>query len=338
MFTPVFILSILGPDRYLLIPPAMVFFGVPLFDYLLGLNRHNPTTKENTAWGRTAFWAPCLYIYMLTHFLILACGFAKSQEISWSQMSALCLAVGLYTGGLGMIVGHELVHRRGALSTFFADLLLSSVCYQHFNVEHLLGHHFTVSTPDDPATALRGENIYRFFLRSSIGGYSNAWRIEKKRLGAASWGLGNRLYIGHAFSLAFAIGAFAGFGVKGLVFFLGQSLVAISALEFTNYIEHYGLVRRQLTNGRYERVTAKHAWNSSHRFSNALLFNFQRHGDHHASVNSPFTVLKHDEEAPQLPSGYPGMILIALVPALWYRMMHPRLEHWLKSQNADTQL
>ena len=156
--------------------------------------------------------------------------------------------------------------------------------------------------------------------------------IEQQRLHGNALSVRNRILRGYAVSLVFMIIIFQGFGIHGVIYYLIQSIVAISTLEFVNYIEHYGLVRKPLANGRFEKVTIQHSWNSSHALSNAFLFNLQRHSDHHANMNLPHTVLSHHESAPQLPMGYAGMILLALVPSVWFRVMDKRLDHWRLNQ------
>jgi alkane 1-monooxygenase len=238
------------------------------------------------------------------------------QASSWTIILGTALVVGLYTGGLGITVAHELCHKKEFLPRTVADLLLASVWYQHFAVEHVRGHHLWVSTPEDPASARSGENVYSFIVRSVIGSFVHALKIDK-----------TKVFIGVGIAALFTLGA--GFlGTNVLIFFLVQAIVAFVLLEMVNYVEHYGLYRRALGNGRYEKVTPIHSWNSAHKFSNLLLFNLQRHSDHHALANLPYTILKHHEDAPQLPSGYPGMLMLALVPPIWFRVMDPKVVSW----------
>lgn len=315
IFTALVFLGILFPYPGGLGTIGFVFIAIPLLDYLIGEDKRNPDPHEEAQWKSSSSWAPALYLYAFTHFFVLLlAGHKVHNGSSWSLTLLLSVVVGLYTGGLGITVAHELCHKKEFLPRITADFLLSSVWYQHFSVEHVRGHHLMVATPDDPASARRNENAYAFVLRSIRGSFLHALSLDKKKVFAG---------VMMSFLLS-AIAAF--FGTKVLVFFLLQAVVAFVLLELVNYIEHYGLERKQLPNGRYEKVLPKHSWNSSHKFSNLLLFNLQRHSDHHALAHLPYTVLKHHEEAPQLPTGYPGMILIALVPGLWFRVMNPRVE------------
>lgn len=264
---------------------------------------------------RTNCLGPPLYLYALTHFGVLIYGgYLLYKGIKWEDLLMISITIGLYTGGLGITVGHELCHKKEKLPRIIGDLLLASVCYQHFAVEHVKGHHLNVSTPEDPASARKNENVYTFLLRTISGSFIHALKIDSKEV-----------LKGMLLTTAFALISYL-VSKEVFIFFLIQSIVAILLLELVNYVEHYGLSRKELQNGRYEKVLPIHSWNSSHMFSNFLLFNLQRHSDHHALAHIPYTNLKHHEDAPQLPSGYPGMILLALIPPLWFRIMNPKLE------------
>lgn len=306
------------------IPILFVFIIIPLIDAVLGIEKSNPSEDQYQRWKRPIVWAPLLYLYSFTHFGLIVFGLIKAQTLgSYSDLFLLSVSVGLYTGGLGITVAHELCHKKEVSHRLLANLLLSSVWYQHFAVEHVRGHHFNVSTPEDPASARLGENVYKFLIRSIVMSFIHAFKIDSTQV------MG-----GVVVSLFFTASAWL-IGENALIFFMIQAVVALVLLELVNYLEHYGLVRSKQPSGRYEKVTPLHSWNSSHKFSNFLLFNLQRHSDHHASAHLPFTVLKNHDQSPQLPSGYPGMILIALIPPLWFRVMHPKIKQW-ESQRSTS--
>lgn len=316
VYTAVTVFALLRPE-FLWFPAAFVFVGVPVLDLVIGVDKANPNPSQEALWKQEKVWAPALYLYALTHFVVLGLGVSLALELSWGwELLLLALVVGLYTGGLGITVGHELCHKKETAPRLVANLLLSSVWYQHFAVEHVRGHHLLVSTPDDPASARFNENVYVFVVRSVVTSFLHALKIDAK----AVWA-------GVAMSVFFTLTASV-FSTSVLIFFLLQSVVAFVLLELVNYLEHYGLVRKLNPSGRYEKVTPIHSWNSAHKFSNLLLFNLQRHSDHHALAHLPYTVLKHHEQAPQLPSGYPGMILLALVPPMWFKVMNPKVKVW----------
>jgi alkane 1-monooxygenase len=313
-FMVLFVLTLLGvlnPHPFAWGMVLIVFVGIPLLDFVLGTGRTNPSPSQEISWKKSRVWAPALYLYASTHLFILILAANRVSELSLPEVLLLSLTVGLYTGGVGITVAHELCHKKSWIHQFTAEFLLITVWYQHFAIEHVKGHHLRVATSEDPASARKGENVYSFILRSVTGSFRHAWELDR-------WST----LRGVVLSVLTTFVAFYFSPMMGM-FFLLQAAVAIILLEMVNYIEHYGLARKALSPGRYEKVTHLHSWNSSHLVSNALLFHLQRHSDHHAFANLPYTVLKHHPEAPQLPSGYPGMILLALVPPLWFRFMNP---------------
>jgi alkane 1-monooxygenase len=315
IFSIITFIGIYFPYPATTLPILFIFIVIPLIDALIGKNKTNPNAIQENRWKLYSVWAPALYLYALTHFLLLGHATIQSTALHWGELPLLSLVIGLYTGGLGITVAHELCHKKDRLPRIVSELLLSSVCYQHFAIEHVRGHHHHVSTDADPASARFNESFYSFFPRTLKGTFINAINID---IHSVQRGIAlSCLWMGIAFY----------FGIKAGVFFILQSAIAITLLELVNYVEHYGLRRKKLENGRYEKVQPQHSWNSAHHFSNSLLFNLQRHSDHHAAAHLPYTVLKHQDSAPQLPSGYPGMIILALLPSLWFRVMNPRLNN-----------
>jgi alkane 1-monooxygenase len=230
------------------------------------------------------------------------------------------------------------MHRKTKLHRAGAEILMTSVSYTHFCVEHVLGHHRKVATAEDPATSRFGESFYRFYPRTLIGSLVSAWRLEGERCrkrGISAWSLRNRRTRYALVLAAVYAGVGLAFGPLGLGLFIAQGVVAFSLLEAINYIEHYGLTRRRLASGRFERVRPEHSWNSAHRVSNWYLFNLARHSDHHYLASREYDRLRHHGSAPQLPSGYAAMVLAALVPPLWFRIMNPRVEAWNARQGGD---
>jgi len=283
-------------------------------DWIIKIDPSNPNEQQEKAWRNNLVWSMPLYLYTFSHFtLLILSAYAVMESESIVNFFLISFVCGLYTGGLGITVAHELCHKKEKLHRLTADLLLASVCYQHFAVEHVRGHHLHVATEEDPASARMNENAFHFLVRSIIGSFLHALKLDR-----------NYVLYGIFISSIFAFLALS-LSIKVFAFFLLQAAVAFTLLELVNYVEHYGLERKKLENGRYEKVTPVHSWNSSHKFSNYMLFNLQRHSDHHAWAHLPYTVLKHHKEAPQLPAGYPSMILLALVPSLWFKFMNPRV-------------
>lgn len=324
ILTTLTVLGVSFPSTWGIVAIGFVFVGIPFLDWVIGVNKKNPSSSQEVQLKKPKHWGVPLYIYALTHFSILFWAALKISHLSsFNQIILMSVVVGIYTGGLGITVAHELCHKKEFFPRAVADLLLASVCYQHFAVEHVRGHHYRVATPDDPASSRKGESVYAFWFRAVTGSFIHAWQIDYKSV-----------LRGVALSLLFGL-FFYFLGFQVLVFFLLQSLVAFTLLELVDYIEHYGLARSKSESGRYEKVQIYHSWNSSHLFSNLLLFNLQRHSDHHASAHLPYTILKHHEEAPQLPSGYPGMILLALIPPVWFRIMDARVNEFNSKRSLE---
>jgi alkane 1-monooxygenase len=235
------------------------------------------------------------------------------------------LAVGMTTGGQGITFAHELGHSKSRADRALGWLLMASVTYAHFMVEHYRGHHVRVATDDDPASARAGEALWRFLPRTLVDSWRSAWRLEAQRLAQhrIGWVRSPLLWATLA-QAAWLVAVGALWGASALVFWLVQSVHAVVLLETINYIEHYGLRRATLASGRPEPFGMQHAWNADHLIGNCLLANLQRHADHHLHPSKPYATLE-PLPGPQLPTGYAGSIMLASIPPLWFRVMHPRL-------------
>ena len=270
---------------------------------------------------------------------ILALVLIVQQHMHGVALVGTAYLVGQLMGSYGIFVAHELMHRKSWLDRALAELLMVTVTYPHFCVEHVHGHHKYVATPRDPATARRGESVYAFALRSAAMGVVNAWHLEARRLQTRgrSW-IGNRMLRYLAEVLAIYAALYWFWGAAEVVAFGVQSVVSIFSLEVINYIQHYGLLRKELAPGVYEPVGVGHSWNSSYLYSNANWLNLGRHSDHHYLASRGFQLLRHFEgtDAPELPAGFPLMFLVALVPPLWFRIMDPRVESWRRRVTGQT--
>lgn len=274
----------------------------------------------------TPFLAWVLRRYVPLQMVMLGAGLVVAAHSEWSTVWGLAFAAGFVSGAQGITFAHELGHRRSRLDRALAWLLMTSVNYSHFMVEHYRGHHVKAATPQDPATARRGESLWRFLPRTLAGSFAGAWRLEAKRLhkNRKGW-LASPLAWCWIFNLVF-IGALALAGQhRALAFWIGQSLFAIWLLETVNYIEHYGLQRSLRADGRPEPFRADHAWNADHVVTNSLLANLQRHSDHHVNPWKPYPELQA-LAGPQLPTGYAGCLLLAAVPPLWFGLMDGRID------------
>jgi alkane 1-monooxygenase len=243
----------------------------------------------------------------------------------------LALTVAMVSG-IGINTAHELGHKRASSERWLSKVALAQSGYGHFFIEHNRGHHVRVATPEDPASARLGESFYAFLPRTVAGSLRSAWELERVRLArlhSSPWTPRNDILNAWAMTVALYAVLVIAFGTVVLPYLLIQSVVGFCLLEVVNYLEHYGLLRGKREDGRYERTRPEHSWNSNSVASNVLLYHLQRHSDHHANPIRRYQALRHVEEAPQLPTGYAGMIVLAAVPPLWRRVMdHRVLEHY----------
>lgn len=305
---------------------AFVFGAVPILDATIGRDTHNVAPDAKHA--RLAD-VPLL-LWVLTQVAVMTWWIARVAAAPAIDAAVVLstISVGLMAGGIGITVAHELMHRPTRLERGLAELLMSMVSYTHFCVEHVHGHHRHVATPRDPATSRLGESVYRFLPRTLLGGLRSAWSIEAERMrraGLPVLGGRNRMLRYAAVQLALYAGLWLALGAMAAVLWAAQAVVAVVLLEVINYVEHYGLQRREVAPGRYERVAPQHSWNASWRVTNWMLFNLQRHSDHHFLASRPYDLLRHHDGVPQLPAGYATMVLLALAPPLWRRVMDPRV-------------
>ncbi|MBC8120059.1 MAG: alkane 1-monooxygenase [Burkholderiaceae bacterium] len=303
----------------------VVFVAIPLIDAWVGPPRHAARQREHAHSSLLARCIPRLQLLLQTILLIQAVRIAPTLD--WFELLVFGVAVGTVTGGLGITVAHELMHRAARIDRIIAKALLVSVAYGHFVVEHVRGHHVRVGSAEDPATAPRGMSVYRFIVRSVIGSFVHAWRLEAMRLqhhGRSPWSLSNWTLAGTLLALLLLLLALVSGGAKAAALFTLQAAWAIVLLEIINYIEHYGLQRKRIGD-RLEPVVEEHSWNADFKVSNWILFNLQLHSDHHANMERTYEQLRSVASAPQLPAGYPAMTLLALIPPAWFAVMDRRI-------------
>ncbi len=309
------------------------WYIVPILDKILSLDTSSldPATRDSTLFWHKAItraWVPTQTVLIL--FTLWA---STAGHLSTGEAIGVAVALGVATGGVGIVFAHEMVHQKSRWERLAGEFLLVSTAYGHFATEHVYGHHLHVGTPKDPVSARKGENFYAFFVRAVVGSFVSAWRIDRERLarrGRPVWHRTNpfwRYAIGLALWLivAWAIG-----GWWAVALFAIQAFQAVFSLEAVNYVEHYGLQRRLLPNGKFERVQPHHSWNAAHRVSNWLLINLQRHSDHHHRPDRRFPMLQHHSwaTAPQLPMSYAFMIALATNPPVWFWVMNKRVDRW----------
>ncbi len=314
--------------------PVATWYLFTALDAALGLNTDNAdlsAEESDMYWYKmiTIIWAPVQFL-MLASLLWYV---PQAEHLSTVERIGVFFGVGVITGTVGINYSHELMHQKNKLERWMADLLLGMVLYSHFRSEHLLVHHRYVATPRDPVTARYNEGFHRYYPRVLMECLVSAFGAEKAMLARKNlpWtDRSNPFWRYWALQIGFLILALVLGGWSGVGLFLVQAVVAIWQLELVNYIEHYGLTRKHLGDGKYEHVQPRHSWNAAQKASNWLLINLQRHSDHHYKPDRRFAVLQNygPEEAPQLPYGYPLMTMLAMMPPLWRRMMNPRVRQW----------
>jgi alkane 1-monooxygenase len=314
--------------------PIYGWWVFPFLDWALGSSREGAdvnTPDSELFWYRaiTVIWFPLQFVVIFGGLWAVS----GATSLGLGEKLTLFLGVGVISGSVGFVYAHELMHQSSRLERWLADLLLATVMYSHFRSEHLLVHHIHVCTPRDAVTARYNEGFHRFFFRVLPQCLLSALRAEGDRLeknGKSRWDKSNPFWRFWTLQAAFMALALAIGGIAGLGLFLFQAFVAIFQLELINYIEHYGLTRKRLDEGRFEPVRPRHSWNADFRATNWYLINLQRHSDHHYKPARRFPLLQSyaPEEAPILPAGYPVMTLLALVPPLFRRVMNPRVRAW----------
>lgn len=325
------ILAIWKPEYFAFLTLIYAFVIIPLLEQWLSVDTGNLSEVEEKGALKDRVYDWVLYLSVPIQWSIIGLFLFRVSNDTFTtvQLIGMITATGICSGVLGINVAHELGHRVEQYERVMAWLLLLSSMYMHFYVEHNRGHHRYVATPEDPATAQKNESLYGFWLRSIVGSYLSAWRIQVDLLrkgGHSFLSIHNQMLIfqltqGGMLAL---IGLF--FGFKTLLLFLPTALMGILLLETINYIEHYGLSRKEKVPGVYEKVLPCHSWNSNFTLGRIMLFELTRHADHHYKASRKYQVLRHFDDSPQLPAGYPAMMLLSTIPPLWFKVMNPRID------------
>lgn len=325
------VISLIGEGAWTWSLPIHGFFIVPVLEMILPHPPDNLSDEEEAAALDDPIFDVLLYLLVPIHWAILVLFFFQVGQdgLAWWEVAGRTASMGILCGIYGINAAHELGHRATRWERDLARALLLSSLYMHFIIEHNRGHHRRVATPDDPASARYGEWLYAFWVRSIIFSFMSAWRIEADRMrkaGRAAFGWRNEMLQAMAWQGVLLAVVGVAFGPLVLGAFVGAAFIGILLLETVNYIEHYGLRRKQDGNGNYRRVQHVHSWNSDHRLGRLTLFELTRHSDHHWKASRPYQVLRSIDHAPQFPTGYPGMLILSTVPPLFFRIMHPRLQ------------
>lgn len=321
------------------LPILYAFAVIPLLELLIKPDPVNLEAAEEEMAKHDRLYDIILYMVLFLHiplliYFLLTIG---DPSLSGITLAGRITAMGLLCGVFGINVAHELGHRIKPMEQFMAKLLLLTSLYMHFFIEHNKGHHKNVATPSDPSSARFNESLYRFWPRTIFFTWLSAWHIandELRKKGKAVWSWRNEMLQFTIVELLLLGTIWYFLGTTVLLYFILAAFMGILLLETVNYIEHYGLSRQQIAEGKYERAMPEHSWNSDHVIGRLMLFELSRHSDHHYLASRKYQILRHHESAPQMPTGYPGMMLLSLVPPLWFRVMNPRTRQGVSRNDA----
>lgn len=332
------VLSFLSTGFLVWLPLMFTWVVIPLLELFLPPDPSNLSEAEEIMARDSRVYDWLLYAVVPVQYgcLILFLFMITRFDHHWIDLLGKVYVMGLLCGVMGINVGHELGHRRSKVEQFLAKALLLTSLYQHFFVEHNRGHHKRVATPEDPSSARYGEPLYSFYFRSIIQSYLSAWHIaanEARKKGLSPYSLHNEMVQLSIAQLLFVAAIFSVFGAVGTVLFIIAAGHGILLLEAVNYIEHYGLQRKAVGVGKYERARPHHSWNSDHPVGRIMLFELSRHSDHHYLASRKYQILRHHDGAPQMPTGYPGMMLLASLPPAWFYVMNKRIKDLEKSSS-----
>ncbi len=340
--------------------PILILVIVPILDLIFGLDHSNPPDDVIEALEADRYYRWITYLFLpiqyFGYFVVMAwiAGHNPGDWITsllgiqdWAAAHmparvldndalttvdkiAIAISIGA-VGGIGINTAHELGHKKESHERWLSKIALAPSAYGHFYIEHNRGHHVRVATPEDPASSRLGETFYAFWPRTVWGSLKSAWNLEKKRYARKNthpFHLGNDVINSWLMSAALFGTVIVFFGLELAPYILIAAVMGFSLLEVVNYLEHYGMLRQKVGIGerqRYERVNPSHSWNSNNIPTNVLLYHLQRHSDHHANPTRRYQALRDFKESPVLPTGYAGMIVLALFPPLWRRVMDPKV-------------
>ncbi len=322
-------------EYWLFITPVYTFAIIPILELLLPQNtaNHEGSNREQKKHSRLFDCMLYLNIPIVFGLLVYSLYYAFMHSLHTYEVLGTVLTIGIVLGVNGINVAHELGHRQTAIERFLGKLLLLPSLYMHFYIEHNFGHHLHAATAQDPATARYNQPLYSFWISSVFGQYRNAWYIQLRLLKSNDlpwfsykndmlwYTLIQLLYLSIIGSLL---------GPPAILFAIGVAIVGFLLLETVNYIEHYGLLRKKLPSGRYERVSEIHSWNSNHVMGRIVLYELTRHSDHHYKSSKKYQLLDYHDISPQMPFGYPTSMVLSFIPPLWFAIMNPRIPKFMK--------
>ncbi len=334
---PVLVLFSFLNEGWLTFLPLIIYFGfLPVIELFIKPDDSNWDPDQIEKQKKSLFYdlIICGMVPVQLFFLAWYLSFDFSS-FDITTLIGRVVSMGMMCAVTGINVGHELAHRVQSWQRYLGDILLLTSLENHFVPYHNRGHHTNVATPNDPATARLNELLYVFWFRSQIGSYIQAWKIEIQRMKIIKkhpFSIQNKMIRYTIAHLVLCFGIFYFINIMALLYFLIAAIIGILLLETVNYIEHYGLLRKVLPSGQFERVRRCHSWNSNHVLGRIVLFELSRHSDHHYKADKPYQVLESHEDSPCMPVGYPSMMILSLFPPLFFYIMNNRVKIALEGE------
>ena len=318
------------------------FFMIPVLELVLPGTEENFSKADEEVIKKDWHYDVIIWAVVPVQLAMMAFFFYRigQSDLLWYETVGLIVSFGISCGVFGINVAHELGHRNTKHEQFMSKILLWTTMYMHFFIEHNRGHHKNVSTDEDPASSRYGETIYAFYIRTVRDSWLSAWHIETERLkkaGQAFWSIHNEMLVYQIIQATTVAIVLIALGWKVTLYYLIAAFGGALLLETVNYVEHYGLRRKKIDGEYYEKVLPIHSWNSNHPIGRLMLFELTRHSDHHYMASRKYQVLRHFDQSPQMPTGYPGMMILALVPPLWFAVMHKQIAKY-KATEAGSAL
>ncbi len=324
------IISFYFKEQWSFFTPFYAFVIIPILELLLPHDTSNLEGEEREKKKKSKLFDFMLYFNLPLVFglLVFLLWDVSKHSYQTYELVGLVLSMGIVLGTNGINVAHELGHRDNMLQRTFAKALLLPSHYMHFYIEHNFGHHVHAATAEDPATARYNQSVYSFWISSTFRQYASAWKLQQQLLQRGNLfflSLKNDMFWYSLIQIGYLIAVFSVFGAIGLLIAFCSGVVGFLMLETVNYIEHYGLMRKRLPSGRYERVREVHSWNSNHVIGRIVLYELTRHSDHHFKSSKKYQVLDYHDISPQMPYGYPTSMVLSFIPPLWFKLMNPRI-------------
>lgn len=319
--------SIIAGGIWYFLPIAYGFIAIPLLELFMEPRTDNMSKTEEEVAKKDFKYDILVWLIVPIQYIMLGIFLYKlsHEPHQWWEIAGAVSAMGFSCGVFGINVGHELGHRSTWYEQAMSKALLLTSLYMHFFIEHNRGHHKNVSTDEDPASARYGEWLYSFWFRSVRDSWMDAWKLENirlEKLGKKWYSLQNEMLQYQIIQVVFVGAIWAIFGLTAALGFIGAAIFGFLLLETVNYVEHYGLRRKKIDGEFYEKVLPIHSWNSDHTVGRLMLFELSRHSDHHYIASRKYQILRHFDHSPQMPTGYPGMMVLSTIPPLWFFIMH----------------